>query len=78
MSSKIAHAPSTWVHRLRSPWTVAVATATVLLGPSAAVASALGEANAAPHLHRPPAFVLPAGTGGGLPTADFLRRPFGS
>nr|WP_232546295.1 hypothetical protein [Streptomyces antimycoticus] len=34
--------------RLRAPWTVACVAATVLLGSSAAVASALGQANAAP------------------------------
>nr|WP_211128374.1 hypothetical protein [Streptomyces yatensis] len=33
---------------LRAPWTVACVAATVLLGSSAAVASALGQANAAP------------------------------
>ncbi|GAA3362535.1 hypothetical protein GCM10017744_053630 [Streptomyces antimycoticus] len=34
--------------RLRAPWTVACVAATVLLGSSAAVASALGHSNAAP------------------------------
>ncbi|AQW51960.1 hypothetical protein [Streptomyces violaceusniger] len=37
-----------WRRVLRTPWTVACVAATVLLGSSAAVASALGQANAAP------------------------------
>ncbi|EMF55533.1 hypothetical protein [Streptomyces bottropensis] len=37
-----------WSSTLRSPWTVACATAVVVLGPSAVTASALDRANAAP------------------------------
>ncbi|MGW1545132.1 hypothetical protein ACWCPM_33815 [Streptomyces sp. NPDC002309] len=38
----------TWSEALRGPWTVLCAVATVVLGPRAAVASALDQANAAP------------------------------
>ncbi|WP_421110054.1 hypothetical protein, partial [Streptomyces sp. NEAU-S77] len=37
-----------WRRMLRAPWIVAGAVATVLLGSSASVASALDQANAAP------------------------------
>ncbi|MGW0839209.1 hypothetical protein ACWD26_03425 [Streptomyces sp. NPDC002787] len=37
-----------WSSALRSPWTVACATAVVVLGPSAVTASALERANSAP------------------------------
>lgn len=37
-----------WFSALRSPWTVACATAVVVLGPSAVTASALDRANSAP------------------------------
>ncbi|QFQ96714.1 hypothetical protein F9278_11300 [Streptomyces phaeolivaceus] len=37
-----------WSSALRSPWTVACATAVVVLGPSAVTASALDRANSAP------------------------------
>ncbi|MEU8877554.1 hypothetical protein AB0D24_41790 [Streptomyces javensis] len=37
-----------WRRLLRAPWTVACVAATVLLGSSATVASALDQANAAP------------------------------
>ncbi|EKX63244.1 hypothetical protein Sipo8835_31390 [Streptomyces ipomoeae] len=37
-----------WASALRSPWTVACATAVVVLGPSAVTASALERANSAP------------------------------
>ncbi|MFF6784786.1 hypothetical protein [Streptomyces sp. NPDC012510] len=37
-----------WFSVLRSPWTVACATAVVVLGPSAVTASALEHANSAP------------------------------
>lgn len=37
-----------WFSALRSPWTVACATAVVVLGPSAVTASALERANSAP------------------------------
>ncbi|GAA1100422.1 hypothetical protein GCM10009577_23150 [Streptomyces javensis] len=37
-----------WRRLLRAPWTVACVAATVLLGSSTAVASALDQANAAP------------------------------
>jgi hypothetical protein len=36
---------------LRTPWTVACAVVTVLVGPAAATASALDRANAAPPYH---------------------------
>lgn len=37
-----------WSSALRSPWTVACATAVVVLGPSAVTATALERANSAP------------------------------
>ncbi|MET8243383.1 hypothetical protein ABZV31_02460 [Streptomyces sp. NPDC005202] len=40
-----------WTAAVRSPWTVVRAVATVVLGPAAVTASALGQANAAP-LHQ--------------------------
>ncbi|GAX50827.1 hypothetical protein [Streptomyces olivochromogenes] len=40
-----------WNTALRTPWTVACAVATVLVGPAAATASALDRANAAPPYH---------------------------
>jgi hypothetical protein len=42
---------STWAGALRSPWTVACAVATVVLGPAAVTASALDQANRAPLHH---------------------------
>jgi hypothetical protein len=48
-----------WSSALRSPWTVACATAVVVLGPSAVTASALERANAAPP-HGAPAPERPA------------------
>ncbi|MFS8202870.1 hypothetical protein ACLVWQ_29815 [Streptomyces sp. CWNU-52B] len=43
---------SRWARAARSPWTVACAVAAVVVGPSAATASALDRANAAPPLTR--------------------------
>ncbi|GAB2740678.1 hypothetical protein [Streptomyces bullii] len=43
--------PGTWAAAVRSPWTVLCALATVVLGPAAATASALDQANAAPPHH---------------------------
>lgn len=40
-----------WARAARSPWTVACAVATVVLGPAAVTASALDQANAAPLYH---------------------------
>ncbi|MET9039469.1 hypothetical protein [Streptomyces mirabilis] len=40
-----------WNTALRTPWTVACAVVTVLVGPAAATASALDRANAAPPYH---------------------------
>jgi hypothetical protein len=40
-----------WSTALRTPWTVACAVVTVLVGPAAATASALDRANAAPPYH---------------------------
>jgi hypothetical protein len=37
-----------WARAVRSPWTVACVVAAVVVGPSAATASALDRANAAP------------------------------
>ncbi|MEI5528282.1 hypothetical protein WB401_45470 [Streptomyces brasiliscabiei] len=48
-----------WSSVLRSPWTVACATAVVVLGPSAVTASALDRANSAP-LHGASASEHPA------------------
>ncbi|WP_328772175.1 hypothetical protein [Streptomyces sp. NBC_00286] len=42
-----------WARTVRSPWTVACAIAAVVLGPSAATASALDRANAAPQHSAP-------------------------
>ncbi|GAB2975946.1 hypothetical protein GCM10023080_045630 [Streptomyces pseudoechinosporeus] len=39
---------SLWTRAVRSPWTVACVVAAVVVGPSAATASALDRANAAP------------------------------
>ncbi|MGI5198700.1 hypothetical protein ACQEVY_34580 [Streptomyces sp. CA-288835] len=39
---------SLWSRAVRSPWTVACVAAAVVVGPSAATASALDRANAAP------------------------------
>ncbi|WP_033325484.1 hypothetical protein [Streptomyces yerevanensis] len=39
---------SLWARAVRSPWTVACVVAAVVVGPSAATASALDHANAAP------------------------------
>ncbi|TRO69134.1 hypothetical protein [Streptomyces sp. IB201691-2A2] len=39
---------SLWARAARSPWTVACVVAAVVVGPSAATASALDRANAAP------------------------------
>jgi hypothetical protein len=41
----------TWAGALRNPWTVLCAAATVVLGPAAATASALDQANRAPLYH---------------------------
>ena len=40
-----------WTKALRSPWTVACAVVTVVVGPAAVTASALDRANAAPPYH---------------------------
>ncbi|MFG3143077.1 hypothetical protein [Streptomyces sp. NPDC048243] len=40
-----------WASGVRGPWVVVCAVATVVLGPAAATASALGQANAAPLRH---------------------------
>ncbi|MFI6372042.1 hypothetical protein [Streptomyces sp. NPDC050546] len=40
--------PHTWSAATRGPWAVLRAVATVVLGPAAATASALDQANAAP------------------------------
>ena len=42
---------STWPGAVRNPWTVLCAVATVVLGPAAATASALDQANRAPLYH---------------------------
>jgi hypothetical protein len=44
-------AARTWPGAARGPWAVLCAVATVVLGPAAATASALGQANAAPLYH---------------------------
>ncbi|MEV6023948.1 hypothetical protein [Streptomyces sp. NPDC052036] len=41
----------TWAGAVRNPWTVVCAVATVVLGPAAATASALDQANRAPLHH---------------------------
>ncbi|MEU9284062.1 hypothetical protein AB0D57_04890 [Streptomyces sp. NPDC048275] len=41
-----------WVNALHSPWTVACAVVTVVIGPTAVTASALDRANAAPPYHQ--------------------------
>ncbi|MGI5425330.1 hypothetical protein [Streptomyces sp. CA-179760] len=43
--------PHTWSAATRGPWAVLRAVATVVLGPAAATASALDQANAAPLHH---------------------------
>ncbi|MET7826529.1 hypothetical protein ABZT23_17760 [Streptomyces sp. NPDC005386] len=40
-----------WANGVRGPWVVVCAAATVVLGPAAVTASALGQANAAPLRH---------------------------
>ncbi|WP_344396092.1 hypothetical protein [Streptomyces vastus] len=44
---------SLWARAVRSPWTVACVVAAVVVGPSAATASALDRANAAPPHNAP-------------------------
>ncbi|UXY27133.1 hypothetical protein [Streptomyces sp. HUAS TT20] len=56
-----------WAKAARSPWVVVCAVATVILGPAAATASALDQANKAPLHHavradQPQAYI-PADTG---------------
>ncbi|MCQ8190589.1 hypothetical protein [Streptomyces rugosispiralis] len=68
-----------WRRLLRAPWTVACVAATVLLGSSAAVASALDRANAAPG-HTAAAAVIPttaatAETTGGRSAVPARWRP---
>ncbi|MFG3658785.1 hypothetical protein [Streptomyces sp. NPDC047706] len=41
----------TWSEALRGPWRVLCAVATVVVGPDAAIANALDQANAAPLRH---------------------------
>ncbi|MGW3565351.1 hypothetical protein ACWDSL_15990 [Streptomyces sp. NPDC000941] len=50
---------SGWVRTLRAPWTVACVAATVILGSSATVASALDQANSAPG-HKTTAVAAPS------------------
>ncbi|MFC3576461.1 hypothetical protein ACFOZ0_24880 [Streptomyces yaanensis] len=45
---------STWAGAVRNPWAVVCAVATVVLGPAAATASALDQANRAPMYHAAP------------------------
>ncbi|MDQ1039136.1 hypothetical protein QFZ75_005552 [Streptomyces sp. V3I8] len=56
-----------WARVARSPWTVACVVAAVVVGPSAATASALDRANAAPPHSAP---------GAGAPRAGEAPRPF--
>ncbi|MDT0545569.1 MULTISPECIES: hypothetical protein [Streptomyces] len=70
---------SGWVRMLRAPWTVACVAATVLLGSSATVASALDRANAAPG-HRTavaaaPSAAATAETGGRFTAVPARWRP---
>ncbi|MFH8465837.1 hypothetical protein [Streptomyces sp. NPDC017991] len=62
---------SLWARLARSPWTVACVVAAVVVGPSAATASALDRANAAPPHSAPEAGSAPAG---GAPGDDFTAR----
>ncbi|MFC8196016.1 hypothetical protein ACFWBR_08630 [Streptomyces sp. NPDC060006] len=56
---------SLWARVMRGPWTVACVVAAVVVGPSAATASALDRANAAPPHSAPGAgSPLPAGAPG--------------
>ncbi|MEU1038983.1 hypothetical protein ACFYP4_04410 [Streptomyces sp. NPDC005551] len=54
MSGSNPRGTGRWSGALRSPWTVACAVVTVVIGPAAATASALDRANAAPPLHAAP------------------------
>ncbi|SEQ49575.1 hypothetical protein SAMN04487983_1005226 [Streptomyces sp. yr375] len=63
--------PSGWSRAARSPWTVLCAVAAVVLGPAAATASALEQANRAPMHHA----VRIDQTQAYLPT-DSTRRKF--
>lgn len=70
---------SGWVRMLRAPWTVACVAATVMLGSSATVASALDRANAAPG-HKTAAVAAPsaaatAETGGRFTSVPARWRP---
>ncbi|MDX3227047.1 hypothetical protein [Streptomyces sp. ME19-01-6] len=70
---------SGWARKLRAPWTVACVAATVMLGSSATVASALDQANSAPR-HEAMAVAAPsaaatAETGGRFTTAPARWRP---
>jgi hypothetical protein len=63
-----------WARAVRSPWTVACVLAAVVVGPSAATASALDRANAAPP-HSAPRDGSPMAKG--APETGFVvpRRP---
>ncbi|MFJ8469145.1 hypothetical protein [Streptomyces swartbergensis] len=61
---------STWPGAARGPWAVLCAVATVVLGPAAATASALDQANAAPLHHA----VEADGTHAYLPSDTSRRR----
>ena len=60
-----------WTSAARSPWTVACAVATVVLGPAAVTASALDQANAAPLHHA----VRADRTHAYIPSDPARRRP---
>jgi hypothetical protein len=50
-ATKTSKATDRWANVLRSPWTVACAVVSVVIGPAAVTASALDRANAAPLHH---------------------------
>ncbi|WP_369237717.1 hypothetical protein AB5J56_32210 [Streptomyces sp. R21] len=50
-TTKTSKATDRWADVLRSPWTVACAVVSVVIGPAAVTASALDRANAAPLHH---------------------------
>ncbi|MFJ2258505.1 hypothetical protein ACIOKD_09145 [Streptomyces sp. NPDC087844] len=60
-SGRQAQLVSLWARVARSPWTVACVVAAVVVGPSAATASALDRANAAPPHSAPKDGSAPAG-----------------
>ncbi|MDX3313729.1 hypothetical protein ACWGH3_13635 [Streptomyces sp. NPDC054884] len=65
-----------WTKAARSPWTVLCAVAAVVLGPAAATASALEQANRAPMHHAPMHHAVRVDPSQAYLPADTTRRRF--